>query len=543
MNLRHKGIIITIMKSNLTLIYTQINRQKTSRARILLAVITQIIVVTSLLSPNTILADNIKQAAISGKPYEDELNKNLPSRDLESNLPDLGDIAQTVLTPQDEQRIAEQIMRQVYVSDDVLDDAEITDYLQAVGQKLAASGPDKRQTFNFFVVRDNSINAFAMPGGVIGVHTGLILSSNSESEMAGVLGHEIGHVTQRHLARMLASQKYDTFKNIAGIALALLVARANPELASGALTTSTAAGVQRQLDYTREHEREADRVGLTILDAAGYDVRAMPAFFTTLQRGTRFVEGTAPSFLRSHPLTAERIADVSNRVETMPYRQVPDSLDFQLVKAKLRANNGMAQSAIDQFQDNLKERRFANETAENYGLAVAMLRKNDIAGATKQMQWLKTNAAKHPFIENLAARIEVARNNPQAAATQYAKALTLFPNHRALIYGYAEHYLETNQPDKALKLIAEKQPLFPTDAYFYEMMAKAYGAQGKDLLRFQAQGEAYYRKYNLNRAVEQFDFAVKAKDGNFYEHSIVDARLKELRRLQANEKTALERLG
>lgn len=540
MNLRHKGIIITIMKLKLTLI----NQQKTIRAKNLLAFFKQLIVLASLFMANTTWADNIQQSAISGKPYEDGvLNKNIPSRDLDTNLPDLGDIAQTVLTPQDEQRIAEQILRQVFVSDDVLDDAEITDYLQAVGQKLAASGPDKRQTFNFFVVRDNSINAFAMPGGIIGVHTGLILASNSESEMASVLGHEIGHVTQRHLARMLASQKYDTFKNIAGIAVALLVARANPELASGALTASTAAGVQRQLDYTREHEREADRVGLTILDAAGYDVRGMPAFFTTLQRGTRFVEGTAPSFLRSHPLTAERIADVSNRVETMPYRQVPDSLDFQLVKAKLRAGNGMAQSAIDQFQDNLKERRFANETAENYGLAVAMLRKNDIAGATKQMQWLKTNTAKHPFIENLAARIEVARNNPQAAAVQYAKALTLFPNHRALIYGYAEHYLETNQPDKALQLIAEKQRLFPTDAYFYEMMAKAYAAKGKDLLRFQAQGEAYYRKYNLTRAVEQFDFAVKAKDGNFYEHSIVDARLKELRRLQTNEKTALERMG
>jgi beta-barrel assembly-enhancing protease len=523
------------MKSKLTLIHTQ----KSTGAKTVLVLFT-----ASLFAANTVLADNIQLSAISGKPYEDGvLNKNIPSRDLDTNLPDLGDIAQTVLTPQDEQRIAEQILREVAVSDDVLQDAEITDYLQAVGERLAASSPDKRQTFNFFVMRDNTINAFAMPGGVIGVHTGLILASNNESEMASVLGHEIGHVTQRHLARMLASQKYDTFKNIAGIALALLVARANPELASGALTASTAAGVQRQLDYTREHEREADRVGLTILDAAGYDVRAMPAFFTTLQRSTRFVEGTAPSFLRTHPLNAERIADVSNRVETMPYKQVADSLDFQLVKAKLRAGNGMAQTAIDQFQDNLKERRFANETAENYGLAVAMLRKNDIAGATKQMQWLKANVAAHPFIENLAARIEVARNNPQAAAAQYAKALALFPNHRALIYGFVEHYLATNQPDNALKLIAEKQSLFPTDAYFYDMMAKAYAAKGKDLLRFQAQGESYYRKYNLNRAVEQFDFAVKAKDGNFYEHSIVDARLKELRRLQANEKTALDRLS
>ncbi len=529
MNLHHKDIIITTMKLKL-------------------------IVIVSLLAANTVLADNLKlpakEPAISGKPYSAKpysgtpySGSALPSQTLDTSLPDLGDISQTVLTPQDEQRIAEQILREVAVSDDVLQDAEVTDYLQALGGKLAASSPDKQQKFNFFVVQDNSINAFAMPGGVIGVHTGLVLAANSESELASVLGHEIGHVTQRHLARMLAAQKYDTFKNIAGIALALLVSRANPELATGALATASAAGVQRQLDYTREHEREADRVGLTILDAAGFDTRAMPAFFSTLQRGSRFVEGTAPSFLRTHPLTAERIADVAGRVENTPYRQVTDSLEFNLVRAKLRASNGIAQAAIDQFQDNIKERRFANESAEHYGLAFAMLRKNDLVGAQNQMKWLKTNAAKHAFIENLAARVEVARNNPQAAASQYAQALSLYPVHRSLIYGYAEHYLAINQPDKALKLISDKKALYPSDPYFYEMMAKAYAAKGKNLLRFQAQGESYYRKYNLDKAIEQLDFAVKAKDGNFYEQSIVEARLKELRRLQDNEKLADKRLG
>jgi predicted Zn-dependent protease len=161
----------------------------------------------------------------------------------------------------------------------VVQDIEVTAYLQALGMRLVSGSPDNQLKFNFFVVQDNSINAFAMPGGVVGVHTGLILASNSESELASVLGHEIGHVTQHHLARMLAAQKGDTFKNIAGMALAILVARANPQLASGALTTASAVGVQSQLDYTREHEREADRIGLQILDSGGFDVRAMPAMF------------------------------------------------------------------------------------------------------------------------------------------------------------------------------------------------------------------------------------------------------------------------
>ena len=503
------------------------------------SILLRALIVVSLVTANIAHADNTANSTLSGKPYTKptDLDISLPS-DVTSNLPELGDASQTVLTPQEEQRIGNEILREVAVSDDVVQDVEIIDYLQALGNRLAAASDDRHQAFNFFVVQDNTINAFAMPGGVIGVHTGLFLAVNSESELASVLGHEIGHVTQHHLARMLAKQKTDTFKNIAGIAFALLVARANPELANGALTASSAAGIQRQLDYTREHEREADRVGLTIMENAGFDPRAMPAFFNTLQRGTRFSEGGAPSFLRTHPLTAERISDVANRVETLPYKQVTDSLDFQMVRAKLRASQGLAQTAIDQFQDNIKEGRFANETAEHYGLGVAMLRKNDIAGAAAQVKWLKANGTKSAFIENLSARVEMARNSPQTAASQYASALKLFPNNRALVYGDAELFLMTNQLDKAIQLVQSKQALFPNDAYFYELLAKAYTAKGKDLLRYQAQSEAYYRKYNLQKAVEQMDFAAKAKDGTFYEKSIVEARLKELQRLQAIEKAA-----
>ncbi|MDP3607538.1 MAG: M48 family metalloprotease [Methylophilus sp.] len=487
--------------------------------------------------PATVAAAEQTRPSLTGKPYSppSDLDTSLP-RDYANDLPDLGDIAQTVLTPQDEQRIADQIMREVYISDQVLQDPEITDYLQALGNKLAAASPDKRQTFSFFVVNDNSINAFAMPGGVIGVHTGLFIAANNESELASVLGHEIGHVTQRHLARILASQKYDTFKNIATTALALLVARSNPQLATGAMVTASASTLQRQLDYTREHEREADRVGLAILDNAGFDVRAMPSFFTTMQRGTRFVEGSAPSFLRTHPLTAERIADVSNRVQNLSYKQSKDSLDFYLARAKIRAGIGLPQTAIDEFEDNIRERRFNSEAAEHYGLAYAFLRKNDVKNSAQQLQWLKANAAPHPNIETLAATIEVSNRQLAKAQEIYVQAMQKYPMHRALVYGYADTYIDSRQPDKAIKLVNDKLRLFPKDAHFYELLAKAYTMKGQVLLKHQAQAEAYFRQYDVNRAVEQMELASKAKDGNFYERSIVEARLKELRRRQGIEK-------
>lgn len=486
------------------------------------------LITNSTLAPN-LWAQSYDEPVLTGKPYE-------APRSFDLSLPELGDVSQTVLTPLDERRIGEQIMRDVSTSDEVVQDVEIIDYLNNLGNRLVSASSDKQQKFNFFVVQDNSINAFAMPGGVVGVHTGLILATNTESELASVLGHEIGHVTQHHMARMLASQKYDTFKNIAGIALALLVARANPDLASGALTTASAVGIQNQLDYTRDHEREADRVGLQILDSGGFDVRAMPAFFTTLQRGTRFAEGSAPSFLRTHPLTSERIADVTNRVSQMTYRQVPDSVEFQYVRAKLIANNGSADTNIQVFEQNIREHKYTNEAAEHYGLAVAYLRKNALPQAEKEVAWLKKNAPQHAMLENLSARLQVVENNPQQAAKQYAAALKLYPDNRALIYGYANHFLAIKQSDNAIKLIKEKQGLYPNDAQFYDVLAKAYTMQNKLLLSYQAQGEAYFRKYDLARAIEQMELAVKANDGDFYQKSIVEARLTELRRMQGDVK-------
>ena len=492
------------------------------------------IVIATFLASNTLISINsfsqdANEPTLSGRPYGAPSNFDI-------SLPDLGDVSQTVLTPLDERRIGEQILRDVSISDEVVQDVEVIDYLNSLGNRLVAASVDKQQKFNFFVVQDNSINAFALPGGVIGVHTGLILATKSESELASVLGHEIGHITQHHMARMLADQKNDTFKSVAGIALALLMARANPDLATGALTTASAMGVQSQLDYTREHEREADRVGLSILEAAGFDVRAMPGFFNTLQRGTRFAEGSAPSFLRTHPLTSERIADVTNRVEQMHYRQVTDSFEFQYVRAKLMANNGAVDTNIDVFQQNIHEYSYTNEAAEHYGLAVAYLRKNALPQAEKEVAWLKNNAPQHNMIANLSARLLVAKNNPQQAAKEYAAALKLYPDNRALIFGYADHFLAIKQADNAIKVVKEKLVMYPNDAYLYDVLAKAYTMQNKLLLSYQAQGESYFRKYDLDRAIEQMELAAKANDGDFYQKSIVEARLIELRRMQSDEK-------
>ncbi len=455
---------------------------------------------------------------------------------LADGLPDLGEVAQTVMTPQDEQRIGEEILRDVAASGEIVNDIEVVDYLQALGYRLAANSPDNRQRFTFFVVRDNSINAFALPGGVIGVHTGLILSASSESELASVLAHEIGHVVQRHLARMVALQQQDAWKSFAAMAFALLAARSNPQLAGASMQAAQAGAIQKQLDFTREHEREADRVGLQILDQAGFDTRAMPAFFEQLLKGTRFYEGGAPSFLRTHPLTTERIADVRNRVEQLPYHQVTDSPEFSYVRAKLRAMEGSPQQAIAWFQDVLREKKFNSEAAQHYGLAMAYTRANNLEQARREVRWLREHAPRHAMVETLSAHLEFAMGNPREAESQFRRALADFPDHRGLIYGYAEALLASGQPDAALKLLGDKQRIFPDDAHLYELQSQAYTQQGKNLLRHQAQGEAYFHSYNLASAIEQMELALKSGDGDFYQLSIVEARLKQLRQMMGDPK-------
>lgn len=451
-------------------------------------------------------------------------------------LPDLGDVAQLTLTPQDERRIADEIMRDVYSSNQVIKDVEVIDYLQALGARLAAHSPDTRQKFTFFVVKDSSINAFAMPGGVIGTHSGLILSSESESELASVLGHEIGHVVQRHIARMLAQQKQDAWKSWAAMAFALLAARSNPQLAGASMQAAQAGAIQRQLDYTREHEREADRVGLQILDEAGFDVRAMPAFFDKLLKGTRFYEGGAPSFLRTHPLTTERIADVSNRVDRLPYKQVPDSAEFHYVRAKLRALDGSPQQAVEWFDGVLRGKKYADEASQHYGMAMALVRANRLDQAQQEIAWLRDHVPAHPMIETLDAHLQLALGNGREAGARFRESLAKFPSHRGLIYGYAELLLATRKADETLRFIADKRRNYPEDPYLYELESQAYTLSGDNLNRHQAQGEAYYLRHNVPAAIEQMELALRSGNGDFYQLSIVESKLKRLRQIQEDVK-------
>jgi predicted Zn-dependent protease len=455
---------------------------------------------------------------------------------LAQTLPELGDTSGALLSPTLERRIGEQAMQEIRHDPAYLDDPELTEYVNEVGRRIVAASSDAQQDFEFFLVRDNTINAFAMPGGFVGVHTGLLLAAQTESEFAGVLAHETAHVTQHHLARMLAKQDQMSIPTLAAFVLGLLAARSRPDVTQAVIAGTAAANAQSQLNYTRDFEREADRVGFQYLQQAGFDVSAMGTFFERMQKATRLYENNAPVYLRTHPLTTERIADMENRAQNAVYKQSPDSPEFYLSRAKLVAAQGQPRDAVVHFNEVVREHRYADEGAAHYGLASALARAKDYPRALSEADAARKLVGPDPMIELLTARIRVGQGNPAAAKDILRSALSRHPNYRPLHYAYVETLQGMGQHQAAIAWLADLVKSYPRDARLYVLQAKSYAASGKLLLHHQALAENYYLQGTLPAAIEQLQLAQKSGDGDFYQLSAVEARLRDLRIQQAEER-------
>jgi predicted Zn-dependent protease len=460
---------------------------------------------------------------------------------LAEGLPELGDAAQAGFTPLQERRLGESIMREIRADRSFYDDAEATDYLAGLGNRLVSRSPDARQEFDFFLIRDGQINAFALPGGFIGVNTGLLLAAQSESELASVMAHEIAHVTQRHIARMIAQQKQSTVTALASLAAALLLSRVSGEAAGAAVAFGQAGAVQSQLNFTRENERDADRAGLQILDQAGFDPHAMASFFERLQRATRVYESGAPSYLRTHPLTFERIADIQNRIQGISYRQVPDSIGFQLIRAKLRAQLDAPRDAVAFFEQGVAERKFLSEAANRYGLAASLMRQKNYARARAELERLRKLVPANPIVETLSCEFGLEALGPQKSLPCYREALKTYPDYRALVYGYAGALLQAKQPEEALRFVEARLQAVTDDHQLYLLQARSNAALNRRLAQHRAQAEAYLRLGNVPGAIEQLQIGLKGGDGDFFQLSSAEARLRELRKLDEETRRELKR--
>lgn len=297
---------------------------------------------------------------------------------------------------------------------------------------------------------------------------------------------------------------------------------------------SQAAVVQSQLGYTRDFEREADRVGLQTLEAAGYDARAMANFFERLQQSGRLYENNAPSYLRTHPLTSERISDVGNRVQNLPYRQVPDSLEFQLVRAKLRAQLGTPEEALADARDRLRDKAVDPGVA-HYGLARALARSKNAAAAEREVAEARRANLATPMLETLVSEIRTVQGDTAGAIKLVGEARKRYPVNRALLYQQIDLLLGGGRAQEALDIIGRELAVRTQDPQLYKLQARGLAAAGRQSAQHRALAELYALQGNLIAAVEQLQIAQKAGDGDFYEQSAIDARLRELKARQAEE--------
>lgn len=452
------------------------------------------------------------------------------------NLPELGDAASNDLSLALEKKVGQQIMHEIRWHDpSYLDDTDVESYLNQIGGRLAAASSDPGLGFYFFPVNDPTINAFAMPGGFVGVHTGLLAAAQSESELAGVLAHEVSHVTQRHIARQMERGKQLSMGTMLAMVVALLAARSNSQVASAAVVSAEAGAVSAQLAFSRDFEREADRAGFDTLRKAGFDVRGMSSFFERLQRATRVYDNNAPVYMRTHPLTGERISDMQNREHQAAYKQVPDSPEFQLVRARIRALQDRPADAVKDLQALVLDKKYPSEAAAHYGLAVALGRVNDWAGAEREIGAAKKLKANTPMVDRLLAEARLGQGDIGGGLALYRDLMARYPLNQSLIYGYGTALVTHRRFAESLAF-AESQLLnYPQDVRLYKLKAESYAGLGRQAPQHRALAEVFALQGQTGAAVEQLNLAQRSGDGDFYEMSAIDSRLRELKQRLVEE--------
>ncbi len=454
-------------------------------------------------------------------------------------LPDMGDPSSAVLSPEEDRQLGQAFMRSVRRALPVVDDVEVHTYINTLGYKLLANTDTNQAGFHFFVVDQPTINAFAGPGGYIGVHTGLILEAQSEGELAAVLAHEITHVTQRHLARAFQKASKANLQTAAAILAALILSSIDPQAAQAAIVAATAGNIQQQLNFTRAHEKEADWLGIETLARAGYDPSYMASFFKRLQEASRYSDSAAiPELLRTHPVTANRISDAQSRAARYP-RIADNALPgFEYVQAKLRvAQDHNRPGYVKQLENQINQSKAANPLLR-YEYALALLSNNRLKQARKISDALIQQDPENINFITLKAKISDHLGQYDEAKQQLADALTLYPNHPWLTVLYTRVLMADGQPEAAAKhiraLITEQGP-FSLPLY-YRLLAKAQGMANHRTDSHLSLAEYYYQIGQTRPAIQQLESALKlADEDNDYDRQRIEAKLKQLQEVALQE--------
>ncbi|UTA46814.1 M48 family metalloprotease [Simiduia sp. 21SJ11W-1] len=455
------------------------------------------------------------------------------AQDNEVKLPALGDATSGIVSPQQERALGESWARAFRAQVPTSHDPLMVEYLENLLAHLADYSQLKDKRLQLLLVKNPTMNAFAVPGGVVGVHTGLFTTANTENQMASVLAHELGHLSQRHFARGVEAQKNASIPTTAAMLASLvLMATAGGDAGMAAMMATQAAAVDNQLRFSRQNEQEADRVGMDTMVAAGLDPYAVPEMFEAMQRGTRYSR-RPPEFLLTHPVTESRIADSMNRASRYPRKDYADNLRFHLMRTRvLLMQEDSPQSAIKRFTSEI-EGDSLHKDASRYGLALAYLKTGQADRAQQALQPLLEKSPKQLEYQLAQAEIYSSLRTYEPAVALLQRLLKEHPASHPVNMAYADTLMKAGFYVQSEQVLERHSRRRKEDPYVWYQLAEVYGLAGNILGVHEARAEYFILNGIYDAAMVQLRNALKLAESNYHLTAILQERVRDVREMQA----------
>lgn len=450
-------------------------------------------------------------------------------------LPDLGSTSTQVMSRDELESFPREFEQYMRANELLIEDPLVKDFIHDMGYRLVSHSEGASDEFHFFVLDEPNINAFAAPAGVIGLHTGLILAARDQSELAGVVAHEIAHVTQDHLARQIENSQQvslPTMLATLGLALAAGASGAGGEASQAILMGGMSLAQQFQINYTRQGEAEADRIGIALLARGGYDPKGMTRFFERLNTVSRAMGDGPPEYLRTHPLTVNRIAEARTRAERLEPNELRDGRRFHFVQARLRA---LATDPVDAerwFRARLEDSGDVPIEAARYGLALTLLGDRRLEAASEQVDRLLEKDPGHQLYRLLHADLMLAEGRVAESLTVLESLYLQYPGNRLVTTQYTQALMHERDADRAARASEVLRSYLrhnPDDVRMTELYARAADRAGRPVRAAEALAESYYMRGGIREAIVQLERVTERDDLNYYQRSRISARLNELR--------------
>lgn len=448
------------------------------------------------------------------------------------NLPALGDSSSSIVSPQEEHELGRVWLSLLRSQVTRINDPLAKDYVQTKVERLAQSSRLKDKRLEFILIKDPELNAFAAPGGIVGVNAGLFLSAPTEAEFMGVLAHELGHLSQRHFARGIAAQQQLQVPMMTALLIGIAAAAAgSPDAGMAAIVGSQAAAYQNMMTFSRANEQEADRVGIETLAKAGYNPNAMPELFEILMKKYRFQQ-MPPEFLITHPLTDSRIADTKNRAALYPAGGLDNTLEYRLTRARIQvlfedmpgANTRMFRSLLENNP---------NDVALQYGLALSFIRNNNLDDARSVLTKLLATAPDNIFYNLPYIHLDMLQGRVDDVNQRIKKLLAKYPNSYPIKKTYADVLVWQRNYQAANTVIDQLTRSRPDDPDIWNQAIEIKGRLGDAVGVHQAQAEYFAQTGDFKSALEQLKYARQRAGNNFQQVSVINQREKEIRNMEA----------